>query len=433
LRLHFQCCRYSIGASRIGSVIFGVMAIVILYSLMRRWFDEKQAFLIGLATIIHPWFFEVSRRARPEIYYIALGLVFLWLMVVFFDTGSRVTGFLAGVAAGLCALTHPNGLILVFSISCGAVVWLRTRAIGRLIAWGSVGFVIVILPYVIYVFWAIRDPQVSFVEQMQAGMLHSFLVSGEIVRWKSFLQWPKGLPLGVIMVVSWIAAWRRSSAADKTVATIIALFVLILPFASVNRTPRYLATTIPFFNALMVRLIWRIRAGEVRIWGHRPRLRLAVGTGVAVVYVSICITAISLMLWCLHRADLQKVIERVALVVGPEGRVYGDPIFWVGHNKYRYGPYLITFEGIPLIDAVKTMRQHDFDYVIRTAWLIGPHKGFASPPRSMPAFREGHLGDYLCRRFGTKTDEFRDPYYGPIDIYRLDWNRPFRSRRLPEW
>ena len=40
----------------------------------------------------------------------------------------------------------------------------------------------------------------------------------------------------------------------------------------------------------------------------------------------------------------------------------------------------------------------------------------------MPDFRIDKLGDQLCRVYGTKVDEFYDPHYGPIEIYRLGWD-----------
>jgi hypothetical protein len=422
----FTMADYSIVASRIGSIIFSVIAITSIYSLMRRWFGEKQALLIGLATIINPWFFEVSRRARPEIYYIALGVLFLWLLVRFFDSGSRVTAVFAGVVAGLSVLTHPNGLILVLSISCAAIIWLRAKATGRLIGWGSAGFVIVILPYIVYVLWAIQDPRVCLAEQMQLGMLHRILFGAEITRWRGFLRWPKGLPLAIVMLFSWIGAWHASTKADKAVATIITLYAFILPFANVNRSARYLAPIMPLFAALIVRLVWRIMAREIPILQNRPKMRLATSFSVMAIYLSTCIAAVALMLCCLRRADFTKVIDRVASVVGPQSRVYGDPIFWIGHDRYQYGPYPVMYEGVRLREAIEIVRKHDFDYVIRTSWRICPPLGIGAPPCLMPDFREGFLCDHICQRFGTKVDEFYDPYYGPIEIYRLDWDRPFR-------
>ena len=416
----FKGFDYSILTSRIGSVLFGVLTVISIYVIMRRWFGEKQAFWITLATIVSPWFFEASRRARPEIYYTALALVFLWLVVVYFDSGSRRIAFFAGVIAGLSALTHPNGLIIVFSISVAAILWCRSRSIWRLILWACVGFLLAVLPYIFYVFRATQNPEVDFAGQMQMGMLHGSVLSSEISRWSSFLQWPVGIPLAIIILVSWILAWHRSSAADKMLATVIALFILILPFASVSRTSRYLVVVVPFFCALVVRLVWRVIEGGV-IWRQRNKMRLAVGVGTAAVFMLACVTYIRLMFYFLRGADFANVVNRVASVVGPDSRIYGNPVFWVGHNQYRYGPYMIKYGDVRLKEAIDVVRKHNFDYAVKTSWLIAPPAGFQRPPNVMPPFRDDCLGDWVCRKFGTKVDEFYDPYYGPVEIYKLNW------------
>jgi len=110
----YKVAGYSVLTSRLASVVFAVLAVVSLCAVMRRWFCEKQALWIGLATIINPWFFEVSRRVRPEIYYTALGVIFLWLILLYLDSVSRRTAFFIGVFAGLSALMHPNGLVIIF-------------------------------------------------------------------------------------------------------------------------------------------------------------------------------------------------------------------------------------------------------------------------------------------------------------------------------
>jgi 4-amino-4-deoxy-L-arabinose transferase-like glycosyltransferase len=425
----FKFSDYGIVASRIGSVIFGALAVVCLYAVMRRWFGERQAFWIGLAVVVHPWFFEISRRARPEIYCMALALAFLWLVDIFFDSGSRRTAFFAGVLAGLSALAHPNGIILVFSISCAVLLWRRGKSLGRLVGYAGVGAVLAVLPYVIYVLWAIRDPRVSLAKQMQIGMLHGSVLAGEIVRWKSFLQWPKGLGLAGVVLASWIGAWYRSSRSDKALATMTALFAVLLPFAAVNRTPRYLGVTTAFLGAMVVRLAWRIMADRAAGWQSWGKSRFALCASIVAVYSMTCIGGIGLMFYSLRAANFAKVVDRVASVVGSESRVFGDPIFWLGHDRYRYGPYLITYEKIPLREIIRHVREHDFDYAIRTAWLISPPKGIGPPPRLMPEFRRESLCDHLCRLFGTKTDEFYDPYYGPIEIYKLNWVRPAQDWR----
>ncbi len=428
----FKVAPYSIATGRIGSVIFGVLAVVFIYLVVRCWFGDKQAFWAALATILYPWFFEASRRARPEIYYTALALMFLWLIVVFFDSKSRWSAFFAGVLAGLSALTHPNGLIITFIIGCALILWFRTKWIGRLIGWVSIGFLLVVLPYIIYVLWAIQDPQVSFAKQMQIGMLHKLLLHGEIIRWKSFLQWPIGAPFAAIMFISWIAAWYRSSTADKALATIIALYVLILPFATVNFTRRYLVVMIPFLIILIVRLLWRIIIDKSVIWKGLYKFCFLVSVGAAVIYLLACTGFVGLMFYRLRGADFSNVINHVATEIGPDSRVYGDPLLWLGHDRYQYGPYLITYEEITLKDAIKIIRKHNFDYVVRGAWLLSPPAGIAQPPRLVPEFKKDSIVDWVCRIYGTKVDEFRDPYYGPIEIYKLDWSKTYRKVRRNE-
>src|SRR3989304_3162763 len=91
----FKIAGYSILASRMGSLIFSVLAVVSLYVLMQRWFGDKQAVYIVIATILHPWFFEASRRVRPEIYCVALATAALWCIVHSFDTASRLNALLS--------------------------------------------------------------------------------------------------------------------------------------------------------------------------------------------------------------------------------------------------------------------------------------------------------------------------------------------------
>ena len=419
----FKIAGYSILAGRMGSLIFSLLAVVSLYALMRRWFGEKQAVCITIATILHPWFFTASRTIRPEIYCIALSMAALWCMVYSFDSGSRWASLFTGIFVALASLAHPLGLMIDAAIIASAAIWMWNRKVWRLALWGCLGFIIVILPYIAYVLWSIKNPEVSFFEQMHSGWgQRSTLIAGEISRWRNFLQWPKGAPLAVIMFASWLLAWYRSTYADKILATIIGLYALILPFVSTNTAGRYLVVVTPLFCALIIRLIWRVITGKTVLLQNWSKLRLIVSTGVAVIYVSMCVAAISMMIYRLRRADFDKVIIRIASTVSKDDSVYGEGIFWLGHNRYRYGPYPVDASAVPLRQTVDMIRKHRFDYAIRGAWSFASSYGIASPPINMPGFRRQLTIDQVCERFGTKVDVFRDPYFGPIEIYKLNWD-----------
>jgi len=431
----YKVAGYSVLTSRLASVLFSLLAVVSLYAVMRWWFGQTQAFSITLATIINPWFFELSRRVRPEIYYTALALVFLRLLLLYLESASRKTAFFMGVIAALSALSHPNGLVIVFSISLAAVLWHGIRSIARTIPWACVGFCIAILPYAIYVLWAVREPQVSFFAQMQASMVSRGFLRSEIIRWSAFLQWPKGAPLAAVMLVSWIAAWYRSSRPDRIIATIILVFAALMPFTTVSPTSRYLGVTVPFFSALIVRLVWQLCTSGGAILQRQRQIRVAAALCVATVYSTTCIAGIVVFFWFFSGADVYKVVNRVALVVQPDSRVYGDPMLWFGNGKYQYGPWLYVSENerITVGEAVNWASRQRFDYAVRTAWKSTVPLGLVRPPRSMPDFDIRKLSDLLCRIYGTKVDEFYDPYYGPIEIYRLDWERPFPYLPPSRW
>ncbi len=416
--LIYKVAGFSITTGRFGSLLVGALAIVSLYAVMRRWFGEKQAIWIAVAVVLHPWFLEASRRIRSEIYYIAFAMVTLWCIVCCLDSKSRRTAFIGGGLAGLAVLSHPTGLVLDFAIAGGVLIWLRTKEIWRLILWACFGFVLTILLYIIYVLWAIQDPGVSFFEQLQNDIGRQMsLLTGEIIRWENFLQWPKGAPLLVILVASWLFAWYRSTSVDKTLATIIILFSLVLPFASINVAGRYLVALTPFFCALMVRLVSRIIAGQ-----GRYKFRFVVSASIVVVYLSISIAAISLLFYRLHGADFDRVLDRIASVVGKEGHVYGEKLLWMGHDRYRYGPFPADYSVTPWRQTIEMVRKHRFDYAVRSAWSFRSSYGVALPPAVMPDFRPHYTIDQVCKQFGTKIDEFRDPYFGPFEIYNLNWD-----------
>ena len=220
-----------------------------------------------------------------------------------------------------------------------------------------------------------------------------------------------------IMVASWLLAWYRSASADKALATITGLFVIILPFASINTAGRYLVALAPFFCALMVRLVSRIMAGH-----GRYKFRLVVSASIVIVYLSMSITAISIMFYRLHGADFDRVLDRIASVVGREGHVYGEKLLWMGHDRYRYGPFPADYSVKPWRQTIDMVSKHRFDYAVRSAWSLAGSYGVASPPAAMPDFRPAYTIDQVCERFGTKIDEFRDPYFGPFEIYKLNWD-----------
>jgi 4-amino-4-deoxy-L-arabinose transferase-like glycosyltransferase len=397
------------------------MAIVVLYHIGLQFFGNRQSFFICLAAIINIWFWVDCRRCRPEMFYTALALLFLWLLIFYFRTGQALIAFLAGITAALASLTHPNGLIIVAAINISWIIWKEKPHLSRFVIWALAGFVLTILPYVIYALWATAQPNVNFFKQVMVGRLCDSVVTGEMTRWRNFLQLPLGIPLGLVMFAAWLAAWWKSAREDKFAATVIIVYVLALPFLSINHFPDYLVFTIPFFSVLIIRLIYRLH--EFASFQNSRKLYYTIAAGIVLVYVFSSLLPILLMLYTQHNADFNNVVNEVAKVVGPKARIHADPVFWVGHDRYIYGPYVIAYDPLALQDAMQWAYSQSFDYVIRTSWDGGrPPQGLRSVPDNIPRFRSSLVGDNLCRLFGTKVYGFYSKNYGPVEIYKLDWS-----------
>lgn len=421
----FKVFGFSIPAARLGSLLFGGIAVVSLYGLARRWFGGKQAFWIAIALLVNLWFFEISRRIRPEIYYTASAIAALWCLAESIARRSAWLGFLSGIGAGLAALAHPSGLLLDVAIILGVFFWLPRRSAVISTCWAITGFVFSVLPYLIYVGWAVGQPEVDFWAQMSGKA--SVGLSGldarlamELRRWKNFFQWPKGLPLAAVALVTWVTAWIRSSRHDKLLATVVGIFALLLPFFTVNSAGRYLAPMTPFLAVLLVRSVYRLSSRPdgraVRLW--KTRIGLAVAT--ALVYATVNASAIGLMFYRLGGADVTRMLDRIAETTGPDARVYGDIMLWFAQDRFHYGPFPLDSKWDCTIDMV---RPFEFDYVVRGAWSWAGSRGVSRPPQTMPPTRSGKAYDLVAEQYGTKVDDFYDPDFGMIEIYKINWNR----------
>jgi hypothetical protein len=424
----FRIAGVGVVTSRLGAVLTSVLAVICTYGVMRRWFGARSALWIGLATVAHPWFFEISRRVRPEIYLVALAMGGLWCLLHATESGRWWSALLAGLLAGLAALAHPTGLVLVFAMACGVLIWTEHRRRLFAVRWSAIGFLAAVAPYGVYVLWAIQDPRVDFFVQNQGNKPLvsadvAALAAGELKRWSHFFQWPKGAPLAAVLLTGWVAGWHRSRGGDKSVATIVVVFAAILPITTVNTTSRYLVTIVPLLAALVVRLVERCvrqRLAPRQTWRG---WRMAVGLGAAGVYTATAIGGIALMFHRLHDADVNRVLAQVASIVGPDKRVYGPPILWMGKTRYRYkfGPYPVAANQQVVFDAVCQQR---FDYAVRPSWPLWSSHGIAKPPRSMPPFDHQRVIDRVCSQLGAKVAEFWAPGYGAFEVYRLDERHP---------
>jgi hypothetical protein len=255
------------------------------------------------------------------------------------------------------------------------------------------------------------------------------------MRWRTFFQLPFGIPVALVMFAGWLAAWRKSTVEDKFAATAIAFYAILLPFLSVNGLPDYLVLIVPFFSILVVRMIFRID----ELTGLKGAKNIyAIQCLLAFIYIIYGLAPAAIILYKHHKADFGAVIDKAAKVVGSNAKISADPSFWIGHGKYIYGPYLIVQQRdfLTTKDILQWAYSQSFDYAIRTSW---DNNRISQLPKKLPDkvsdSRLVGVTDYICKKFGTKVSEFYDEYYGPVEIYKLDWSTAWKfnlKKQIPK-
>ena len=341
-----------------------------------------------------------------------------------FSSGSALIAFLTGITAALASLAHPNGLLIVVAIGISWIIWKEKPHLLKFMIWALPAFILTILPYVIYALWASSRPDVSFLKQVQVDLLYNSAIEREIVRWRTFLHLPFGIPVALVMSISWLAAWWKSTAEDKLVATVAAVYPLSLLLFSVDAMASYLVVAVPFFSVLIVRFVYRLH--EFAFLSNSRKMYYAVRLAAILIYVVSSLPPVVFMLYQQRNSDFNNVVNQVARIVGPDARVHADPVFWVGHDKYVYGPYLVTYDIVTINEALQWAYSYSFDYAVRTAWFGTSPPKFQKLPNKMPDFRSSLVTDNLCKLFGTKVYEFYNKDYGPVEIYKLDWSTAWK-------
>ncbi len=151
------------GGVEAGGYVVGVLmsslAVLPLWALTRRFWDERHADWAALLYALHPTLALEGAEVLNTGTYLAVFLAALALGVFAIDRGSWLRFALAGAASGLAYLTRPEGLLVgAFLIVLGGAraVALRRRGekgLGRLAAGVALAFLVGLLVASPYLLW----------------------------------------------------------------------------------------------------------------------------------------------------------------------------------------------------------------------------------------------------------------------------------------
>ncbi len=161
---------HGLGPARMASMLAGLGAVFLVYALGRLWCGDRRGALLGSTVymVSRPFLFPAT-MARPDMVATALALLSVWWVARYGRTSRRRCVVASGVAAGLCLLTHPFGIVAASQVG----LWLLLRP-GRLAVRAGDGLIFAAAALVAFGLWLpliARHPDI-FQIQFGSNVIH---------------------------------------------------------------------------------------------------------------------------------------------------------------------------------------------------------------------------------------------------------------------
>jgi tetratricopeptide (TPR) repeat protein len=195
-------------AGKALNILIGLLALVLLYRLLRRLYPPGRSALILAATALNPFFVQHSAEVMSEPAYSLFSTAALLLMLRVGEDAGMARPFGAGLAAGLALLTRLIGVSVVFS---GAVFYCA-GAVRRKAAVFLSAVVLIAAP------WALAN---------WLGLSHA----GGLNAWPYWADLARSLPSGASV---WVEL--RGAVADDFLYYLPGLARVMYPFLFLSET-----------------------------------------------------------------------------------------------------------------------------------------------------------------------------------------------------
>jgi len=418
---------------RLMSLCWGVLLLGAIYAIASHLGGLRLGLLsVVLVAVSGPFFFS-AHMARYDIATAALGFAAVALYLR--GRGNFWPGVLAGLSIGVAFEIHANGVIYA-PVVLALFLWHKRRSILRcrgfwgLVIGGVLGAglyaVLHIIPYP-QTFFALNriffgatrtPPLLSFDPQVMlqaVGELGQMLV--RIYR-----------PALVLLLVALVVLSVRRSPADQTLLVLVVVLVISYTALVRNKFVYYAILITPALDLLMAALIlecsrspWRGRlqdyASRILVWG------LTAG------FIGANLMMLGTDYWQIY----QSVQSRINQVIQPGDSIMAVETYWLGLYDHVYYSWELLPKyrhyrpGSTLEDALREFRP---DVLIidgqMRAFIIDPDP-HGDPYRQYLQITPAELDRFLARQARLLT-AFDGGDYGPVSVYRLDWETPAMER-----
>ena len=401
--------------ARIGSVVAGVLVLLLTWRLTRPLLGLDGAVVATLVTATDNLLVATSRTARPESLTIMAVLLSLLAMSRYASVGTSrrwTWALLSGVLIALAAMFHIT--MAGYAISFGLLAIVIDRRRGGVGIFGPLlyvgGFLLGLVPFAVWVMTNPLGPASFREEYLSRAGGHVGLgsrVLAEVHRYTDIFglnmlhghgleALPARLPIPLCFLFATWLLWRY--ARNWFYLELILLVPTLLWFVeTVNKSSRYFALVAPVLGFVFGAAVAAVRG--------RGRWRTAMLAASGFVIVA-QLGANLMLLHGARNANYSRVGALLDAAVPVGEPAYGTITFWLA---MRHHPYISQERTTPQMAA----RDFGVHYYIlgdrkMTEGDAGDAAYFASMRRS--------LADIAAH--GTLVRTVPDPYYGNLRVYR---------------
>ncbi|WP_187290240.1 ArnT family glycosyltransferase [Terriglobus saanensis] len=398
-------------AARIGSVLAGLLVVVLVYRLSRELFGVPGALCATFVIATDNLLVLTSRTARPEA--LTTMCIFAGLLALQKYANLRKPAYAFACGLVMAAGTMFHITLLGYLISFGLLFLFLDKKRGDFILRGAltywIGFAIGLVPFALWIFTAPRGLE-GFHEEflnraIKVPLLEKFLHEGR--RYSDVLGFhmlsghlgslPVRLPIPLFFLFASYLLWRYKRSWFYVELVLLVPSILWLIY-TVNKSSRYVAIVGPLF-ALAV-------GAAIRATEERANLRrwLTYGT-LAVVVVQA--SANFLLLHNARKANYSELGAKLRAFVPVNATVFGTITFW------------LAFHDHPFISYERTTPHMAADLYGARYFIVGDRMMTQGEPDDR--FYLELNQDLKDLEVQSKlVGEVVDPYYGDLKIYHLE-------------
>jgi 4-amino-4-deoxy-L-arabinose transferase-like glycosyltransferase len=446
----FKLLGVGVWQMRLLPVAFGAALLIVVFLVGTQLRDAR----VGLTAVAILLFLKTSEidngtgillldRARVNRYDIAVpvfGLLSLWMFNRAREVGAGRAALVAGLLAGVAALSHLYGVFWLVSLLLIVLSqWAPKPSRLRAAALVTSGFVLAVLPWMLFVVTYWRDylgqmrPASARFDLLNPGFyLGNFVTAdGPIsVMWavdtirklpaSRIGTWLMILGLAASAAVAATAAIRRRLTAPETALLTAAASQLVLFMSLLSvKTMAYMTALWPL--AALV-LAW----AAVQTWSNARRgLRAAIAALFLVIVLDGARAIAASRVEAARVAPYAFFTSQIARCIPPDARVLGLQHYWMGLRQFEYRTWLLPFnmsrpgwydEPLTLEQALARV---DPDVILVDRYIA------AYLADNEDVDRPGHqdaagVNAFLDKRRARVACSIRDRTYGTMIVYRLE-------------